>query len=141
MPTLADVRTRVDNWLAGKWPTIVARQDNFYTNRGRYWQGVKTHTFNAIPRHMPAAYHDSAPDQLVFNVNDAFDNWKAAFPEWDGVAIAACLSVDVYDGPNGKGWCATVWAFFNGKLYSRSHNVGPESWRTKAWAAVPILDV
>ena len=137
MPTLANVRTRVDNWLADKWPTIVARQDNFYTNRGRYWQGVMTHTQGNIPRHLSASYNPTVPDQLDFNTTDNFDNWRAVFPEWDGVPIDAAVKCDVYEGPQGKGWCATPYVYFNGTLYSRSQNVGPESERTQAWHVVP----
>jgi hypothetical protein len=134
MANLAQLRTRVDAWLADKWPTVVARQQNFFANRGRYWQGLKTHTID--PAHTNSTEGDSIPDQLNANPTDQFENWSTVFPEWDGVAIPCAVQCDVYDGPEGKGWVATIWIRFNGTLYSRSQNVGPESHRTEAWHVV-----
>jgi hypothetical protein len=134
MATLLQLRTRVDAWLADKWPTVVARQDNYLANRGHYWQGLLTHTI--VPTHTNSVDGDAVPDRLVVHPTDVFEDWKTAFPEWDGVNIPAALKIDVYDGPQGKGWCATIYIRYNGTLYSRSRNVGPESERTEAWHVV-----
>lgn len=132
MATLAQVRTKVDDWLASKWPTLVARQSNFFNNRGRYWQGVKTHTI--VPVFTSGADGDSIGDNLDYFPSDAFSNWSNAFPEFLTTPIPCALQCDAYDGPDGKGWVATVWVRFNGTLYTRSQNVGPESYRTKPWS-------
>jgi hypothetical protein len=134
MATLNQVRTRVDNWLAEKWPSLVARQDNFFINRGRYWQGLRTHTI--VPAHTNGADGDSLCTELDAQPNDAFSNWRNAFPEWATEPIPCALQCDVYDGPLGKGWFATIWIRYNGTLYKRSRNVGPESEHTQAWAVV-----
>lgn len=137
MATLNQLRTRVDAWLADKWPTVVARQQNYFANRGQYWQGLKTHTID--PAHTNGSDGDSVPDRLNAQPTDAFSNWSNVFPEWDGVPIPCALKVDVYDGPQGKGWVATIFIRFNGVLYSRSQNVGPESYRTEPWHIVPEI--
>lgn len=134
MATLIQVRTRVDTWLADKWPTITARQENYKSNRGNYWQGVRTHT--VVPAHTNGADGDTIPDRLEQEPSDAFSDWKNVFPEWDGVAIPCALQCDVYESPQGKGYVATVFIRYNGVLYSRSRNVGPESHRTEAWHIV-----
>ena len=41
--------------------------------------------------------------------------------------------MDVYDGPQGKGYVGTVWAAFDGSVYSRARNFGPETERTLDW--------
>ena len=132
MATLAQLRIRVDAWLADKWPTVVARQQNYFTNRGHYWQGLKTHTID--PAHTNGSDGDSAPDRLNSNPTDQFENWSNVFPEWDGVPIPCALQVDTYgvaqrneDGSVTvlQGWVATIWIRYNGVLYSRSQNVGP----------------
>lgn len=134
MANLAQLRDRVDAWLADKWPTVVARQQNFFTNRGRYWQGLRTHTI--IPAHTNGSDGDSAPDRMDDNLTDQYENWRAVFPEWDGVPIPCALQVDVYDGPQGKGWVARIFVTFNGATYTRAQNVGPHSWLTQGWLDV-----
>lgn len=129
--TLAQARDRVDTWLANHWPNFVARQENFRANRGRYWQGLLTHT--SIPNHLSGGAADAVADRLSVHPTDQFEDWKTAFPEWDGVPIPAAVKVDTYGGPQGQGWCATIYVRFNGTLYSRAQNVGPESYRTYGW--------
>lgn len=131
MATLTQLRTRVDNWLAAHWPTFTARQENYKTNRGNYWQGLLTHTI--VPEHTNAADGDSIADRISIHPTDQFEDWLTAFPEWDGVNIPAAVKCDVYDGPQGKGYCATLYIRHNGILYSRARNVGPESERTYGW--------
>lgn len=131
MATLAQTRTRVDNWLATHWPQFVARQENYFTNKGRYWQGLLTHT--TVPPHTSGADGDSIGDRINIHPTDQFEDWITAFPEWENVALPAAVKVDVYDGPQGKGYCATLYVRFNGVLYSRAQNVGPEAFRTYGW--------
>jgi hypothetical protein len=137
MPTLNAVRTKVDAWLADKWPTIVARQQNFFANRGHYWQGLRTHTFT--PAHDSGADDgDTVADRLNASPDDQqYSTWLNAFPEWDGVPIPATVWIDTYSGPQGQGWVASVEVTYNGNTYRRSQNVGPESFRTQAWSLVP----
>lgn len=132
MATLSQVRTRVDAWLADKWPVLVARQETYFANHGHYWQGVRTHTFDL--NHTSQTDGDSSPDNLNSRPTDVEESWTTLFPAWEGVSIPAVLKVDVYDGPLGKGWVATVWVAYNGTVYRRSRNVGPWTERTEAWA-------
>ena len=134
MATLLQVRTRVDAWLADKWPTVVARQQNYFANRGTYWQGLITHS--VVPSHTNGADGDSVADRLSITPDDAFQDWIVAFPEWNGIALPAAVKIDVYGGPQGQGWVATIYIRYNGVLYSRSQNVGPDSHRTEAWHIV-----
>jgi hypothetical protein len=134
MATLAQLRTRVDAWLEDKWPTVVARQQNFFANRGRYWQGLITHSL--IPAHTNAVDGDAIADRLNQSPTDQFENWVAVFPEWVIENLPCALKCDTYDGPQGKGYCATIFIRYAGTLYSRSRNVGPESYRTEAWHVV-----
>lgn len=131
MATLAQLRTRVDSWLASHWPAFVARQENYFTNRGNYWQGLLTHS--VTPAHTNGSDGDSVADRINIHPTDQFEDWITAFPEWEGMALPAAVKVDTYDGPAGKGYCATIYVRHNGVLYSRAQNVGPESNRTYAW--------
>lgn len=137
MPTLGQIRTKVDNWLAARWPTIVARQQNYFSNTGNYWQGLRTHT--VCPSHTNGADDgDTEADRLNDQPDDQgeFGAWANVFPEWVSELLPACVWIDVYDSPQGKGWVANIEVTYGGVKYARSQNVGPLSERTKGWHEV-----
>lgn len=136
MPTLVQMRNAVDTFVTNKWPTIVARQENFRANRGRYWQGLTTHL--TPPAHTSSADGSVVGDRLAQSPDDQqFSTWLNVFPEWLAEVLPATVRVDTYDGPEGMGWVLTVEAIHNGIRWSRSQNVGPESHRTQGWHQVP----
>lgn len=153
MPTLAQVRNRVDDKLVNiVWPMIVAKQEIYkngvYTEElvedvivrtytvqphGVYWQGLKTHAIE--PNHVTAQYNDTLPSELNNSPHDQAVTWTDFIPELN-VTLPAVFISDVYHGPLGQGFVISVYARFNGTLYSRSQNSGPETWRNKDWYAV-----
>jgi len=135
MPTLAAVRTTVDNWLAARWPVVTARQDAYFANHGRYWQGLRTHL--AIPSHTNSTDGSAVADRLAEHPTDQASSWLDVLAEWSGVPIAAAVVMAAYEGPLGHGYVGTVILLHNGTTYLRRQNVGPESYRTEAWR---ILD-
>jgi hypothetical protein len=135
MPTLNQMRNAIDTFVTNKWPTIVARQENYRTNRGQYWQGLRTHLVD--PAHTSSTDGSALADQLNQAPADAFQNWANVFPEWVPELLPACVWVDAYDSPEGKGWVLNIRATHNGTIWQRSVNVGPQSWRTSAWRQVP----
>lgn len=141
MPTLNQMRNAIDNFVTTRWPTIVARQENFRTNRGRYWQGLPTHL--TCPAHTNSTDGSKTGDRLEESPDDqgAFSTWLNVFPEWLSDLLPACVRVDVYDGPQGEGWVLTIEATHNGTLWRRSQNVGPEGHRTQGWHQVPVPPV
>lgn len=132
MPTLAQIRDAADTWLAARWPTVQARQATYAANHnGRYFQGRITHGL------VPVDSVDSAADRLSDHPTDQPESWSNAIA---GLPVnwPLALVMDVYRGPEGWGYCATVYVRVsaNGKTYTRSQNVGSESWRTKGWTEV-----
>lgn len=134
MPTLLQVRDRVNNWLEQRWPIVVARQETYFSNNGTYWQGLLTH--NAPPEHTTDADGDTAPDNLDGKPTDVSLAWRQFFSELDGVPMPAQLRMDVYSGPLGPGFVATVTIGYNSTLYRRIQQFGPESWRNVSWHEV-----
>lgn len=134
MATLVQMRSAVDAWLDGKFPTIVARQENYRANRGSYWQGLRTHS--SPPAYTNAKDGSSLGNRLGIHPTDQFEDWLAVFPEWASEALPVSVWVDVYDGPTGKGWAIGVEATYDGILWRRVKNVGPETHREVAWSQV-----
>lgn len=126
MPTLAQIRDAVDAKLAEWWPTVTDRQAAYLAAKGRYWQGIRVISGDP-PEDMAAV-----PCNAAAKPTDQAEDWTAF-----GLALPATLGfvlrIDVYDGPAGKGYVATVEAKKNGVIYERARNVGPEAFRTFAW--------
>lgn len=148
MPTVAQVRDRVDAWLVGIWPTIRNRQIAYHATHGRYWQGILTHA--SQPDHNTGSFQDSEPDddRLSFKIRGQNESWKDILPEITATPIPTAIFIDVYDGPSGQGFVATVIVKFRGELYKRRQNYGPEDrfthdWRKKQddekWIGTPRL--
>lgn len=131
MPTLIQVRNRCDTILASHWPNVQARQAAYRARTGRYWQGLRSHL--VTPAHLTAAYSDAAPDRYASKPTDQAESWAEVLREISGVAIPMTITMDVYNGPQGWGYVAAVEARYNGTLYRRSQNVGPEDFRTQPW--------
>lgn len=134
MATLAQLRTRIDTFLADKWPAFTNRQSVFRSTHGRYWQGLITHTI--IPAHTASADGDTLSDQVAAHPTDQPQGWAAAFPEFETDVIPCALRCDAYNGPLGDGYVATLFVRYNGVLYARSQNVGPLTDRTSGWRQV-----
>jgi hypothetical protein len=137
MPTLRQVQTKVDDWLTNNWSSLVARQQNFYANRNNYWQATSTHS--TPPSFASNRQGDAPPDQLDTNPTDEFENWRTAFPQWDGVDIPCSLQIDIYQGDAGKGWVLHITFKYDEVIYRKSVNVGPEPSRERDWRIIGDL--
>jgi hypothetical protein len=140
MPTLAQVRTTVDARLADLWMNqIQPRQDAHFLRTGKYWQGLVTTQTALIPNNPDdaSAVREVAPETDTHPTDQA-ETWTDA-----GIVLGSTLPmairVDVYDGPLGKGYVGVVYARWDTTIYVRSHNSGPETWRTDPWRIDPEL--
>lgn len=135
MPTLARVRQVVDDRLTDLWLNeITPRQDAFFAARGRYWQGLRTFALTALPNNPQdgsSTVLEVTPLRTVHPTDQA-ETWDDVGINL-GTTIPCALQIDVYDGPLGKGYVGTVWAMWDGDVYSRAQNRGPETWRTDDW--------
>lgn len=127
MATLAEIRDAVDARLATLWTTIQSREDTYAAaHNGRYWQGLKTHSVN------PADGATALPNiGLVCPTDQLGQPWPLAIRN---TAIEMAIVIDVYDGPFGVGYQATVYVTVLGNTYFRTAQVGPETWRQAGWA-------
>lgn len=135
MPTLARVRMVVDDRLQDLWQNqIVPRQDAYFATHGKYWQGLRTFLLTQLP--------DNPADgtTTVLEVAPVRDSHPTDQPEtWEGAgidlgaSIPFALLMDTYGGPQGQGFVGTVWAMWDGNVYTRAQNRGPETWRTFDW--------
>ena len=139
MPTLLQVRNAIDARLATLWTNqVIPRQTVYASNHGgRFWQGLITFTISALPNNPSDANPAVLEVVPVLNTHptDQASTWVDAGINLEAT-IPMAVQMDVYDGPQGTGYVGTVWARWNGNTYSRSQQVGPETWRTQAWAQV-----
>lgn len=126
MATPAQIRQAVDDRLAALWAAIQNKQDIYAASHGgRYWQGLRTHTITPADEStaLPSIGAQCPTDQLG--------------QPWPNAILTApmemALQIDVYDGPQGTGYQATVWVTIAGNTWMRTAQVGPENWRVSGW--------
>lgn len=129
MPTLNEVRTRVNDWLSVRWPTLVDRQEQYFANHGRYFQGLWTHSAEVEDG------ADVAPDNLLLGPTDQAARW----PDFITLPnlLPCALRIDVYEGPDGHGWRITLRVKVAGNVYQRQAEVGPQGQEIGGWHQVP----
>lgn len=135
MATPAQIRQAVDDKLAAAWSHIQARQTAFFNNKGRYFQGKRTHTL------APADGTEVAPDALADHPTDQAETWGDA-----GFVLPATLpmvlEIHVYrTADNGYGYVGIVEVTINNKTWRRQAQVGPETYRAHGWAEIVVGDI
>jgi hypothetical protein len=144
VPTLNQVRTKVDDWLTTRWPIFRDRQIAYQLANGKYWQGKRTHTAELL--YTGTVDAEAIANNLTSSPTDQAATWISIIPEWAGILLPALFICDAYNGPSGMGFVLSIWVRHNGTIYSRAQNyalvgglTGGEAWRTYAWQAM-VLD-
>lgn len=133
--TLASTRLKVDTWLTNNFPVVMAKQDAYYATHQRYWQGLLSCTStNRIPNFTAAADGDATADNPASKPYYQAESISDFFPAFVGVSLPAAFKCDQYVGPLGAGYTVAVYVRFNGRIFTRSHTVGPERWRESDWS-------
>lgn len=128
---VADAPTDIDPLIEKQLAGIADFEAAEFSKAGRYGQVLSLYT--TVPVDGVAALPDKldvAPTDGV--TGDLF--WQAT----DLQAFPANIRVDVYDGPSGLGYVIVLEAKFNGELWQRSINFGPERYRDTDWLRVVV---
>lgn len=134
--TLSSTRLAVDTWLTNNFPAVISKQNIYYASHGRYWQGLLTCTGSptSAPAWSTAANASVVQDNLGSKPYYESESIADIFPGFVGMGLPCAFLCDQYQGPIGDGYIVTVFVLFNGTVYTRSHNTGPEAWREIDWA-------
>lgn len=129
MATPPQIRAAVDAKLVTIWTAIQTKQNSYAaSHNGRFWQGLRTHAIN------PADGLTVLPDIGVRCPTDQLGQpWPNAVLT---LPIEMAIQVDCYDGPLGTGYQATIWIVILANVWTRTTQVGPETWRTSGWAQI-----
>lgn len=121
MATLTQIQNAIDSWMSSNQAKLVAAQNAYYASHGRYFQGITT------PATLPddgatvvADYAKKPTDQL--------EKWSDVFTGGNLLPgnVPAQITIDVYDGPLGRGWMATLRFTKTGVTYRKTWAFGPE---------------
>lgn len=126
--TLDQVRQQVDAELVNLWAIILQKQTMHHVLYGQFFQGLMTH--NVIPGDGTRLHLDLQGA----NPSDQITNW-IDFLEQDLPAdLPMAITIDVYEGPRGSGFNATVYVCYQGVIYTRSKAIGPlAATLTQSW--------
>jgi hypothetical protein len=127
MATLQQIQTAADTRLANLWAGIQTKEATFFGNHGYFAQLLRTH--NVIPADGATALPDIGA--AVPYYMQAGDGWPNAIL----TQVQPCaFEIHQYVTPDGTcGYQAFVWVTINSHLWSRSQQVGPESFRAYNW--------
>ena len=128
MPTTQEVLSLIDQRFASEWSRIAAGQTTYFEARGRFFQGLVTHS------EVPAA--DAAPDRAADHPTDQAESWL----DMGGLPplMRSRLRIDIYEGPRGHGYTVMLEArVADGTAWSRRRNVGAETEREYGWRPEP----
>lgn len=138
MPTPGEIRdaatTRMNNLVL----LIVPKQEAYLNVRGRYWQGIVTPATIPTDGFALALDLSRRPTDQVERWADVASAWQVSWPATSTVQ----LQIDVYTGPQGKGWVFTARCMLEGRIWERAVNIGPEiasahDWETRT-VGVPV---
>lgn len=127
---VADAPADIETLLGKTFPSVDQFQKDHFAKFGAYAQVLPLYT------NTPADGIAELPTDLEAKPTDGVkgaDLWTAIGEQ----AYPANLHIDVYDGPSGLGYVLVVQAKFNGQLWQREINVGPEDYRNSDWTVVP----
>lgn len=124
--TPAEIRAEISRRVTLLRGALWNRQAEHLARTGRYWQGLATHGT------MPADGSEPVADRLAERAHGHTETW-ASLGGLDSIRMAS-VQVDTYDGPHGQGYVIIVRVRIGADRWSRHHNVGPETWRERAWS-------
>lgn len=128
MATLQQIKDQVDSKLATLWTAIQNKEAAYFSANGRYWQGLRTHTVN------PADGVEVLPNIGTSAPAYQGDPYPTAIRN---TAMPMSIEIHQYRTPAGVfGYQAWVYVTVLGETYTRSAQVGPESWRSFGWTKV-----
>lgn len=138
MPTLLQVRNAVDTRLANLWTNQVQpRQATYFAAHGHYWQGIITTPLLSLldnPSDANPTVLEMVP-ALLNHPTDQAETWTDALIVL-GATIPMALECHTYGGPLGQGYVGIVYGKWNGNVYTRRQNFGPETYRDMPWTQV-----
>ena len=113
-------RAQINNEAQNVFSRLEELQEQYFAEHNRYFQGIPTDDILFTAEAPVAVDETKKPD-------DQAENWQEfGFPR---SSTLVSYSIDVYDGPNGKGY--TLQAAFeqDGARYHVSRHRGPENYR------------
>ena len=128
-------QNRIDAWFGSRVGQITDIEADYFVTNGIYFQGLLSH-LAPITGVGNGASGDRDADNFTSSPTDQLENWlDAGFGPPITTQVMPCtLLLDSYDGPEGKGWSALLSFIYEGDIWERRHQFGPETYRTHDWA-------
>jgi hypothetical protein len=122
----------IDQDITSLWPTISARQSVYYRMTGRYFQGL------ASSDTIPQDGIETLPDNYLDNPTDQSYRWNdiKILPY---TPLPYQVIIDVYDGPQGKGYVCRFRIVVDGVLWERDVNEGGQVEQDRYWYNPEII--
>ncbi|MBL0320274.1 MAG: hypothetical protein IPP74_13440 [Alphaproteobacteria bacterium] len=130
MGSLNELTEKVDHWFSGFEVEFTKKQDAFFSAHKRYWQGLSTHS--EVPDQRSDRAGDTTADRLTAATTEG-DKWQDFMATIGETPLAASVTCNTYKSPEGDGYEIVLFFKYEGVLYTRVINYGPERSRDKNW--------
>jgi hypothetical protein len=130
--TRQEITDAIDAGIAAAWPEIEAKQEAFFAQHGRYFQGLCTHR---VP---PEDGQPAQADRLGSHPNYQTETWLDVGYDPGAPGPRAALAIDQYVGPAGAGYVCKLSLLIGGDYWVRRINNGPEADRSSDWQIEPV---
>lgn len=125
-----DITEKIEAWYFDFEKEIVAKQDAFFKDNKRYWQGLPTHS--EVPDQRSATEGNTTADRIDVATTEG-DKWSLFTDLLNSAPIPASVTCNTYKGPKGEGYEIVLFFKHEGLTYTRVFNYGPEEYRAKEW--------
>ena len=130
MADAALILEQIDSGIDTYLPIITQLEEQYRSEHGEYWQGLFTHSSP------PVNENTASPDQLGESPTDQESSWNDIAGDIIPAEMLSRIRIDTYVAPSGQGFVIVAEKIIDGKTYSKSYNVGPETERSTEWVVI-----
>lgn len=135
---LKEIQSSVDNYLVTQLDIIIGKQEDYLKTNSKYWQGL---SFDTEVKDYSSIDSVARGDTISSKPTNETVGWTDILPEITPATCPATITIDIYDGPLGKGWLVKADFIYLDSIYRKIRNVGPELYRESDWQTTVIKDV
>ena len=129
MPQVPQILVDLEPLLQTLWTILQNRQNTFKTNKGRYFQGIRTHSGKVVNA------SDTTCDNLAAKPTDQAEAWTAFFPAIPS-KLPYSVQINIYNSPAGQGYEVVLETEIAGIGWRRVFNFGSETFRAQDWMQI-----
>ena len=134
MPEIPSVLNDIDTRFSQYREVIKATQEAYFSQNGRYWQGLWTHSSTPNSETAPDSLNDSPTDQQVSWLDMLSSNPSVSFPE----TMLSRMKIDTYQDTSGHGYVVILERDVSSETWRKTINMKGNKTVSDEWRKVVV---